>query len=246
MSSTPQRQGVALDQMVLVGHSMGGLIAKLQTLDSGNDFWRLISSKPLEDLDVDTELRQQLAQTWYFRPSDSIRRVVTIASPHRGSDFSNSTTQWLARRLIRLPEALAENTQRLFLDNEDLRHSRLLQINNSVESLSPQSPVFEAMLEARSSPNVKYHNVIGVLSAKDMLGKLTPPGDGVVRYQSAHLDHVESEDVVDEDHVNVHRHPRAVLAVQRILYEHLTQLRAEYQRAQLTVRRPGKVPSVVK
>ena len=31
--------------MVLVGHSMGGLIARLQSLYSGNDVWRLVSEK---------------------------------------------------------------------------------------------------------------------------------------------------------------------------------------------------------
>ena len=39
-----------LDQIVLVGHSMGGLVSMLQTLESGDDFWRLLSAKPLEDL----------------------------------------------------------------------------------------------------------------------------------------------------------------------------------------------------
>ena len=102
----------------------------------------------------------------------------------------------------------------------------------SVESLAPSSPVFEAMLNARSSPQVKYHNIIGVLPQDEVLGKLAPSGDGVVRYESAHLEEVASEDVVPEDHVRIHRHPRAVLAVQRILEEHLTQLRAEYHRSQ--------------
>ena len=32
-----------LDQLVLVGHSMGGLVSMLQTLESGDDFWRLLS-----------------------------------------------------------------------------------------------------------------------------------------------------------------------------------------------------------
>ena len=39
----PRRQEPALDQMVVIAHSMGGLLARLQTIDSGNDFWNLVS-----------------------------------------------------------------------------------------------------------------------------------------------------------------------------------------------------------
>ena len=82
-------------------------------------------------------MRQQLAQTWYFQPSDSIRRVVTIASPHRGSDFSNGTTQWLARKVDSIPGSPGgEHAATLFLQNEDLRNSDLLRINNERGVLS--------------------------------------------------------------------------------------------------------------
>ena len=36
----PQHKDAALDDMVLIGHSMGGLISKLMTVDSGDDFWK--------------------------------------------------------------------------------------------------------------------------------------------------------------------------------------------------------------
>jgi hypothetical protein len=46
-------------------------------------------------------------------------------------------------------------------------------------------------------------------------------GDGIVAATSAHLDDVESEIVVEADHLTVHRHPLAILEVRRILLEHL-------------------------
>ena len=46
------------------------------------------------------------------------------------------------------------------------------------------------------------------------------PGDGVVPYASAHLDGVDSEQVVAADHFHVHQHPLAVREVRRILLEH--------------------------
>jgi hypothetical protein len=52
-------------------------------------------------------------------------------------------------------------------------------------------------------------------------GSYTKMGDGVVPYNSAHLDDVDSELVVPADHYHVHHHPLAVLEVGRILREHL-------------------------
>lgn len=228
----PHRQAIAIDNMVLVGHSMGGLVSRMQTLDSQQDFWNLISDKPFSDLRVSRDLREQLRETWFFNANSSIRRVVTIATPHRGSEFSNGTTQWLARNLIRLPEALAHNTQRLFNEDAELKSSRLLTINTSVESLSPSSPVFPVILNAKKPGTVNYHNIVGVLPDDKVLGrvagKVAGRGDGVVTYESAHVEDAISEEVVPEDHVQIHRHPRAILEVQRILLEHLGELRSEY------------------
>ena len=46
----PQHQDPALDQMVLVGHSMGGLVSQLLTVDGGDDFWKLVSDEPIQQV----------------------------------------------------------------------------------------------------------------------------------------------------------------------------------------------------
>jgi len=113
----PQGREPALDQMVLIGHSMGGLVAKLQTISSGDDYWRLVSSQPFPAIKAAPELRAKLSSAFYFQPNPSIRRVITIATPHRGSRFSNQTTQWMFNKLIKLPEMLVEGQQQLFREN---------------------------------------------------------------------------------------------------------------------------------
>ena len=112
----PQHQEPALDQMVLVGHSMGGLVARLQTYQSGDDYWRLVSNEPLSAIKADPKEIQQLREMFFFQPNPSIRRVVTIATPFRGSTFSNQTTQWLLDKLIH-PERLLDGLNSLYLDN---------------------------------------------------------------------------------------------------------------------------------
>ena len=81
----PRHEEPALDQMVLIGHSMGGLISRLQTVQSGDEFWRLVSREPLPQIKAEPEVRQKLQETFFFQPNPSIRRVVTIGTPFHGS-----------------------------------------------------------------------------------------------------------------------------------------------------------------
>jgi pimeloyl-ACP methyl ester carboxylesterase len=223
----PQHQEPALDQMVLIGHSMGGLVSELQTFDSGDDYWRLVSKVPLDELKADAEVREKLRQTFYFRPNPSIRRVVTLGTPHRGSDFSNQTTQWLLSKLISLPQMLVQSQKRLFRDNPQafVDHS-LAKVSTSIDSLAPGSPIFSVMLGSRHPCWIRYHNIVG-----DMPGQWWLPSflsfetDGVVTKASAHLENVASEIVVPANHSTILAHPAAVLEVRRILLEHLAELR---------------------
>jgi len=224
----PNRRWPALDQMVLVGHSMGGLVSRLQTVESGDDYWRILSDRPFEDLKADPETREKLAQTVFFRANPAIRRVITIGTPHRGSDFANDYTRWLGRKLIRLPAKLVQAKARIARDNPDFfRNTDLLTITTSIDSLSPDSPILPVMLRSKRAPWVKYHNIVGIVSEKNFLRKISEKGDGVVPYESAHLDDVVSEVVVESDHVHVHQHPLSILEVRRILLDHSDEMYAE-------------------
>ena len=48
----PRGQDAALRQMIVVGHSQGGLLTKLSVVKSGDALWRSISDKSIEDLDT--------------------------------------------------------------------------------------------------------------------------------------------------------------------------------------------------
>jgi hypothetical protein len=224
----PQHREPSLDQMVLVGHSMGGLVSKLQVLESRNDYWNLASHMPPEQVKAEAEVRQKLQDTFFFQPNPSIRRVVTIATPHRGSTFSNQTTQYLLGKLINLPETLVNAQQKLFLDNKDLLfRGSLLKIETSIDSLSPTCPILPTMLTGQRPPWVKYHNIVGEMPPKWWLGSWGAKTDGVVSVASAHLEDTVSEITVPADHTTVHCHPLAVMEVRRILHEHLAELRGE-------------------
>ncbi|WP_148071766.1 esterase/lipase family protein [Bythopirellula goksoeyrii] len=223
----PEGRFPALDQTILVGHSMGGLVSKLQTVDSGNDFWSTLSEHPFSELQADEELREGLAQTFFFDPNPSIRRVITIGTPHRGSEFANDTTRWLGRKLIRIPTKLMQGKHQLIARNPGFfRKDAPLDINTSIDSLEPKSPLLPVLLTAHCSSWVKYNNIMGELPAEGIASWFSSgKGDGVVTLESARLENAESQIVVPADHSLVHRHPQSILEVRRILLQQVAEIR---------------------
>ncbi len=233
----PAHQEPALDQMVLIGHSMGGLLSHLQTIPSRDDYWRLVSNEPFQEIKADRQAKQRLEEVFFFQPNPSIRRVVMIGTPHRGSNYANPTTEWALGKLITPIKRMAETQEELYKSNPGaFPPSSLLSIDNSVDSLAPRTPIFPVMLAARRPPWVKYHSIVGVLPKGSWLAKISAEGDGVVPRESAHFEGAESEIIVPADHSSIHSHPAAVLEVRRILLEHLAEL--EGRPAPALARRP--------
>jgi pimeloyl-ACP methyl ester carboxylesterase len=221
----------ALNYMVLVGHSMGGLVSRLQSVDSHDDFWNIVSSEPFNGLNATPEERQELARLFYFQANPSIRRVITIGTPHRGSEFANDYTRWIGRKIIRLPTMLVSTNERVIRENPGLfRNTDLLTITTSIDSLAPDSPILPVILQANSAPWVRYHNIIGIVDDETLVARIASESDGVVSYASAHLDEAASEVVVTADHITVHQHPRSILEVRRILHENLQDFELEMGR----------------
>ncbi len=224
----PDRRHPALDEMVLVGHSMGGLIAKLQTVESADDFWKTNTDHAFAELKTDPDTVRALATTYFFRPNPSIRRVVTLGTPHRGSPFSNDLTRWAGNKLIMLPRKMLDNQDQLIAANKNyFRNNAPLEIKTSIDSLSTHSPIFPPLLAAAPGPWVTYHNVVGRDPNPGWKKYIVGEGDGVVPLASARLDdapNLKSQIIVPSDHSNVHRHPESILEVRRILFEQLAEL----------------------
>ena len=235
----PARRAPALDQMILVGHSMGGLVSKLQTVSSGDAFWNSVAKQPFATVQSDPETRRMLGEMFYFEPNPSIRRVVTIATPHHGSDLSNSTTRWLGQKFITLPRGLIDQHARLVRENPGIWQNQEddFLAPTSIDELSPTSPILLATRATTRPPWVTYHNIIGKMQTNRLVGRVTGDGDGVVSMASARGTDVVSEIQVESSHMIVHRHPASILEVRRVLLEHLAQIQANFNAA--TARRPN-------
>ncbi len=223
----PEHREPALDQMVLVGHSMGGLISHMQVVNSRDDFWNLVSDKPLAEVKADENTHHDLDRTFYFQANNSVRRIVTIGTPHRGSHFANDVTEYLSEKLISFPERMTARFTMLRLQNPGFfRDTQMLDTETSIDSLSPTCPVLPALLAAQQPPWIRYDNVVGRLPAGDWQARLFGDGDGVVPYKSAHLAGADSEIEVPAEHSEVHRHPQTILQVRMLLEQHLREAMA--------------------
>ncbi len=109
----PGNADPALDRMVLVGHSMGGLLAKMIAVDSGDRLWRVVSDRPIDEMMGEADDLKLLRNGLIFDAHRGVRRVVYIATPHRGSRFDEGPIQRLGTRLIRLPDPLRAAHDRL-------------------------------------------------------------------------------------------------------------------------------------
>jgi pimeloyl-ACP methyl ester carboxylesterase len=223
----PHHQDPALDNMVFVGHSMGGLISNLMTIDSGDDFWKLVSPEPFGELNLPPAARTELQQTFYFQRQSCVKRVIFVATPHRGSKLSPSPLGRLATHLVRMPSELKTVHADLVKDNPDLaKVLRERALPTSVDLLDPKSPALLLMAQRPRPEHVHYHTICGDISTTStnierwLAGDSGDKGDGVVPYKSAHFESADSELPVRADHFHVHHHPLAIQEVRRILMEH--------------------------
>ncbi len=213
----PYRRNVKLDEMVVVGHSMGGLMSHMLTIDSGNRLWNSVSGKSVEELQASTNVKSEIQRVFFFHSNPSIDRIVTIASPYEGSSLSNRFTRWLTGSFVWLPAKTYELTRVVLEQNNKTWWERVRAPKTSVDSLTKKSAVLTLIRDSHVPDDVKHHNIVGVRKGKDT----STWTDGVVSYASAHRDDVTSEKVIRAGHREVLQHSETVAEVRRILLEHL-------------------------
>ena len=214
----PGQADPALDRMVLIGHSMGGLVCKMLAVEPGDRLWHVVSDRPFEELRGEEEDVTLLRNGLRFRALKEVRRVVYIATPHRGSRIDQGSIQRLGTRLIRLPDPLRAAHRRLVAQNppDFFREHFRKGVPSSIDELEWGSPILTGLSELAHPPALKVHSIIAVRPD-------SPPDhrtDGLVSYESAHVAGVASEKVVSAGHL-CQDHSEVIGEVRRILSEHV-------------------------
>jgi len=208
----------ALGRMVVIGHSQGGLLTKMITIDPGTTLWDAVSDKPIDDLRLKPETKALLKESLFVHPLPFVETVIFIATPHGGSYQASLTIVGLFTRLVTLPLTIAGAAADVMTNAADaLKIQKDRRAFNSINGMSPGNPVIAAVRATPVAPGVHAHSIIPTLQEGPLEGR----DDGVVRYSSAHIDGVESELVVEKQSHSTQSNPFAVREVRRILLEQL-------------------------
>lgn len=202
----PQNKNPNWDRMVVVGHSMGGLITHYSQCVEP---WRLLENAPLVQQKFSTYLDKRyidekmpnaslesMRPLYFFRPVKA-SQVIYMATPHRGAPMAQSGLALFFSRLVSLPQNLVQevfNLATLQEDNLLTSPRRLTRWFTSVGQLSPSSYSIRG-LAPLAVQNVPTHSIIGDRGRHD-----TPhSSDGIVPYWSSHIPW-GSESIVPADH----------------------------------------------
>jgi pimeloyl-ACP methyl ester carboxylesterase len=211
----PNYDDHAMDRMVLIGHSMGGILAKMMTQNTGLVLWDAAFRRPPQQLLATPEVRKILDEALIFQPMPFVKRVVFIATPHRGSPIAD---QWFGRTVasfIRRTNQQAEISKQIVqMNGPDLIAPEFRRMPlNAIGNLRTDSPILKALDEIPIDPKVPFHSIIPQIA-----GVL--PTDGVVPYWSSHMEGARSELIVPGTH-SAQQDPDVTIELRRILLLHL-------------------------
>jgi pimeloyl-ACP methyl ester carboxylesterase len=210
----PEGTDPGLRRMVVIGHSQGGLLTKTTAIDSGDRFYRW--KVPFEQLQLKPETREYFQRVVYLKPLPFVRRVIFIATPHRGSYIAGNWLAHYVASFIKMPARVMDASTELIKGNPEFANFRL---PSAVDNMTPNNPFVKTMQDIPVAPGVASHSIVAVKTGG-------PPwddgDDGVVKYKSAHRTDVDSEIVVDSPH-SCQSKPATVAEVRRILRLHLAE-----------------------
>lgn len=215
-------QDPAKKDAVLVGHSMGGVIARLMVsqADITQDAFKLVQNTRIAQFKDNPLFKARLQ----MQPIPNFTRAIFLATPHRGTEYADRWHTKLARKIIRIPGAFlgafADTLQgEIGLKDfvKELGHDL---IQNGPSDLSENSKFTALTKDIQPSKNIKFHSIIGnTVDTQDT--KLM--SDDIVSYESAYLEGAVSSKVIKGGH-SIQETPEAVLELRRILRLHLTEL----------------------
>ena len=200
-------------RVVLVGHSMGGMICRLMITDAGDKIWRDFFSTPPAKTPLASDTRKLLVESLVFSHRPDVQRVIFISTPHRGSKIASGLIGRIGASLVRTPKqfmSIYASTKPLVI--ADPAAPTLKRMPNSVDTLEPNDRFVQAVDKLSITRGIPYHSIMGDRGR----GNTPNSSDGVVPYWSSHLDGAQSEVIVDSGH-DAQMNPEAIKQVDRIL-----------------------------
>lgn len=211
----PTGSDKALNQMVIVGHSMGGVLTRLMLAKSHGAFFEEYFEISLDEMELTPEEEEEIRWLDYFEPLPFVTRAVFIATPHRGAKGAQTIIGKIGQKVSSFPEYTLKRT-------EDIRKRMDLPARKAptgIHNMEFSSPFLKTLETLPPDPRIPFHSIIGNLAGEDIPGG----SDGVIEYRSSHLDGATSEKIIQSGH-NVQEQDVTIRELRRILLLHLKEL----------------------
>ncbi|MGI9243062.1 MAG: esterase/lipase family protein [Verrucomicrobiales bacterium] len=207
--------------IIVVGHSMGGMIGRLLMTDSGMTLWDHYYDRPPEAIPFSDATREIMTDTLIFESREDIARIIFVAASHRGSHVATNLIGRLGARLVGNPIADSEINREATTYQREEQRFRGRRLPNSVEVLDPDSPWLRIVHTLPLDRSIPFHSIIGDRGRGGNLDRTRPQSsDGIVPYWSSHLEGATAESIVPSGHW-VHLHPEGQAEIKRLLLEYL-------------------------
>jgi hypothetical protein len=210
----PNHADSAFDRMVLIGHSMGGLLSKMMAQNSELALWDSAITVSRDQFKAPPELQKTLDEYLIFQRLPMVSRLVFIATPHRGSPIADSRFGQAVSDFVRRPAQFDAHIAELEALNgpnvisPELRGHAL----NAISNLRTDSPILAALDRIPIHRSVPYHSIIPLIGG-------SMDTDGIVEYRSSHLEGAASESIVPGTHFS-QQDPAVIRELGRILHQH--------------------------
>lgn len=209
-------------KIVVIGHSMGGMISRTLMTDSGMTLWNAVYDKPPAEMPFTPETRKVMTGALIFNHRPDIARVIFCSPSHRGADMATNFFGRMGSKIIGAPKKLlGGDSTALDLAKPDPSGAQKRRMPNSIDFLDPKNRFVNNLAALPLAKGIPYHSILGDRGKGGNLDR-TPPvsSDGIVPYWSSHLDGAQSELIIPSGHWT-NQHPQGIAEVKRILHLHL-------------------------
>jgi pimeloyl-ACP methyl ester carboxylesterase len=217
----PKGVDPAMQEMVVIGHSMGGLVAKLTAVHSEDRLWYAAANRPLDEIKATPEQKARLRELFYFEPLPFVRRVIFLGTPHGGALQASRLIASAGNACIEYPTEQVVEHALIMNQNPGVFTTEISRrIPTSIDMLEDSSCLLKAIRNLCPGDNVQLHNIIG----NKCLSPLSGCSDGVVSIRSAQLAGVSTEKRVHTTHGGLHEDQDALREIKCLLQRHLLEL----------------------
>ena len=220
----PKNDNKKFSKMIIVAHSMGGLLSKTMIQNSSEKVVETLLGASVEEIEkkVTKSQKEFLMEALVFKELPFVQRVVFMATPHRGSEIAAWSITRFTSSMITLPNKLVSKvhgiSENLMIKSKLMKNKKPIYISTGIDNLDPNNKALKVLEGLPFSKRVKYHTICGNEEKAGVPGG----SDGVVPYSSSHLDGSESEMIVESSH-SCQENVAAIEEVRRILLLHLSE-----------------------